>query len=332
MNKALVLTTISNDDNSILKKLSYISNLNKVKFIIIGDAKSPKRFNLKNSLYFNLTSQKKINPKISNLIPLNNYARKNLGYLYAIKSGSDYIYETDDDNIPNKNFFSDFKISSYANYSNKIGLINVYNFFLEKKKIWPRGFPLQNINCSEINRTSYKKFSNIYIKQNLVDGNPDVDAIYRLTCKLPIYFKNKKDFIIKKNQWCPFNSQNTIWRKESFPLLYLPFSCSFRMTDIWRSFVAIKIFHSLNWNIVFGKSTALQVRNHHNLINDFSSEVSGYINNLDIINEFNKLKINCSSKKDIPKSMINCYSVLLNMRLIDRYEIKCLKLWLKNFI
>ena len=39
MNKALVVTTISNDKNYILKKLSFISNFNKIKFIIIGDAK-----------------------------------------------------------------------------------------------------------------------------------------------------------------------------------------------------------------------------------------------------------------------------------------------------
>jgi hypothetical protein len=38
--------------------------------------------------------------------------------------------------------------------------------------------------------------------------------------------------------WVRFNSQNTVFFLDAFPLLYLPGHVSFRMTDIWRSFVA----------------------------------------------------------------------------------------------
>ena len=37
------------------------------------------------------------------------------------------------------------------------------------------------------------------------------------------------------------NSQNTLWFKKIFPLMYLPVTCSMRCTDIWRSLIALRI-------------------------------------------------------------------------------------------
>jgi hypothetical protein len=75
----------------------------------------------------------------------------------------------------------------------------------------------------------------------LADENPDVDAIYRLTLPLPIIFNKANNVALGNNSFCPFYSQNRTWFKEAFPLLYLSSHCSFRMTDIWRSFVAQRI-------------------------------------------------------------------------------------------
>src|SRR5438270_335676 len=73
------------------------------------------------------------------------------------------------------------------------------------------------------------------IQQGLADENPDVDAIYRLAFPLPLTFRTDRRIALGGSAWCPFNSQNTTWTREAFPLLYLPSYCSFRMTDIWRS-------------------------------------------------------------------------------------------------
>ena len=53
--------------------------------------------------------------------------------------------------------------------------------------------------------------------------------------KINIKFKNNF-FVSLEKAYSPFNSQNTIWFKEIFPLLYLPVSCSMRATDIIRGF------------------------------------------------------------------------------------------------
>ena len=61
------------------------------------------------------------------------------------------------------------------------------------------------------------------IWQGLADRNPDIDAIYRLTQPLPVHFdKTKLRIALAEGSICPFNSQNTTWFREAFPLMYLP--------------------------------------------------------------------------------------------------------------
>ena len=74
---------------------------------------------------------------------------------------------------------------------------------------------------------------------------------------------------LNKNSLCPFNSQNTIWFQEAFPLLYLPTYCTMRSTDIWRSIIAQTITNKFGWKILFSSATVFQKRNLHDLNNDF---------------------------------------------------------------
>src|SRR6185369_7426051 len=118
--------------------------------------------------------------------------------------------------------------------------------------IWPRGFSLNKIKdkpaaITEKNNTDFF----CPVQQGLADENPDVDAMYRLIMELPVHFKKRTPVILGLNSICPFNSQNTTWFKQAFPLLYLPSYCSFRMTDIWRSFIAQRICAANGWYILF---------------------------------------------------------------------------------
>ena len=104
--KALVITTIASSKHPILKKFARISLKENIDFIVIGDKKSPSKFSLKGADYFSLQKQKSLKFKLSKILPINHYSRKNLGYLLAIQKNPETIIETDDDNIPLKNFFS----------------------------------------------------------------------------------------------------------------------------------------------------------------------------------------------------------------------------------
>ena len=202
--------------------------------------------------------------------------------------------------------------------------MNVYKFFT-KKNIWPRGYPLEALKEP---LPSKKKISKVVcpIQQGLADQNPDVDAIYRLTSELPIIFKKSKNISLGIGSVCPFNSQNTTWFRLAYPLMYLPSYCSFRMTDIWRSFIAQRIAWTCSWSILFHNSTVIQKRNAHNLMRDFQDELIGYENNLKIMNNLVKLKLK-PGEKNIRYNMFLCYKELVNLNLIDKKEIQLLKAW-----
>ena len=92
-------------------------------------------------------------------------------------------------------------------------------------------------------RLDQEKVKNLtFLQQGVCEGNPDVDAIYRLTNK-KINIKFKDGVKINTNKsLVTTNSQNTIWFKEVFPLMYLPVTCTMRCTDIWRGLVTQKFF------------------------------------------------------------------------------------------
>jgi len=92
----------------------------------------------------------------------------------------------------------------------KGGWENVYTHFADSR-IWPRGFPLEYINDSLRSKTPLSEKSNFDcpIQQYLADGNPDVDAIYRLTIEADIKFRPNA-IVLSDGTFCPFNSQNTI--------------------------------------------------------------------------------------------------------------------------
>lgn len=322
---SLVITTIASSKHPILKKFAKIALKENINFVIIGDKKSPSKFSLKGANYFSLQKQRSLKFKLSKILPINHYSRKNLGYLIAMLKNPEIIVETDDDNIPLKKFFSKNSLKKQKTFVSKnAGWVNVYRFFT-KQYIWPRGFALEELQAPLTKKFKLLKVVSP-IQQGLADKNPDVDAIYRLTCKLPITFNSSKNISLGSGSICPFNSQNTKWLREAYPLMYLPSYCSFRMTDIWRSFIAQRVAWTCGWSVLFHSSTVVQERNEHNLMKDFKDEISGYENNFMIMKNLIKLKLKPGTK-NIKNNMILCYKEFINMKLIDKKEMKLLNAW-----
>ena len=110
--------------------------------------------------------------------------------------------------------------------------------------------PLNKIENSPTFKNK-KVRKNFYLKQGVCEGNPDVDAIYRIINKnIDIKFKNEYVFSLGK-AFSPINSQNTIWSKILFPLMYLPVTCTMRATDIWRGLIALNIISNDNLSVLF---------------------------------------------------------------------------------
>jgi hypothetical protein len=167
------------------------------------------------------------------------------------------------------------------------------------------------------------------IQQGLADENPDVDAVYRLTLPLPQTFTKKRRVALTNGSWCPFNSQNTTWWPDAFQLLYLPSYCSFRMTDIWRSFIAQRIVWLNDWAILFHEPTMRQERNVHNLLRDFNDEIPGYLHNNELCEAVESLPLESGLEK-IGDNLKICYEKLVSMSLIGREELQLLDAWLED--
>lgn len=323
----LVITSIANDENPVLRKLADESKARKIPFIVMGDTKSPDVFNLEGCDFYSIARQNDLRFELAGLLPTKHYARKNLGYLVALAQGADVIVETDDDNLPLPEFWNKRSRTVSAHLITRKEWINVYKYFTEAH-IWPRGFALENI--PDILPALEPAISvNCPIQQGLADGNPDVDAIYRLILPLPVKFNRSESIALGEGSVCPFNSQNTTWFKETFALLYLPSYCSFRMTDIWRSFVAQRIAWTCGWKVLFHQSTVSQERNDHNLMNDFSDEIPGYINNAKIYSSLRNLSLK-GGYENIPDNMKICYEELIRLGYIDQKEISLLNAWLND--
>jgi len=326
-NTFLIITSIANQEHPVLKQFAEETSKHSIPFIVIGDTKSPKEFDLVGCDFYSIERQQTLKFQLAKTLPVKHYARKNLGYLIAISKGAEIIIETDDDNLPLGDFWEDRNKQVSAHLLNNKGWVNVYKYFTEAH-IWPRGFALENIQ-DELPTLEHQSIIDCPIQQGLADENPDVDAIYRLTLPLPIVFNKANGIALGNNSFCPFNSQNTTWFKEAFPLLYLPSHCNFRMTDIWRSFVAQRIAWTCGWSILFHQSTVWQERNDHNLMSDFRDEISGYNNNAQIIKSLKELDLK-DGTENIPDNMILCYKKLIELELVRENEIDLLSSWLQD--
>lgn len=326
-NTFLIITSIANQEHPVLNQFAKETLKRDIPFIVIGDTKSPKEFEIEGCDFYSVERQEALDFELVKELPLKHYARKNLGYLIAIKKGAEIIIETDDDNLPLEDFWNDRIREVNAHLLTDKSWVNVYKYFTDVQ-IWPRGFALENLQ-EALPSLENQVVINSPIQQGLADENPDVDAIYRLTLPLPITFNKANSVALGDNSICPFNSQNTTWFKEAFPLLYLPSYCSFRMTDIWRSFVAQRISWTCGWPILFHQSTVWQERNEHNLMNDFNDEISGYSNNLLIMKSLNELDLK-EGVDNIGNNMILCYQKLIDLNLVGKQEMGLLSSWLKG--
>ncbi|MBN2180462.1 MAG: DUF288 domain-containing protein [Sedimentisphaerales bacterium] len=322
---AVVITSVS-APNRAMTEIAEGCKQKGYRFIVIGDESSPSDFYIDGCDFYNLEDQIKTGFEFAQMCPRKHYARKNIGYLIAIKNGASIIVETDDDNIPYDTFWRQRRRNLRVKTVEKPGWVNIYRYFTDAN-IWPRGIPLEEINNEPISLESLNvRDMDCPIQQGLADENPDVDAIYRLILPLPQSFFKDRYVAISKETWCPFNSQNTTWWRDAFALLYLPSYCSFRMTDIWRGFVAQRIAKVNGWGILFHEPSVWQQRNEHNLMRDFRDEIPGYLNNAEICREFERLDLEPGADK-IAANLRLCYEILVAKDRVDRRELELLDMW-----
>lgn len=301
MNKYIVTTTI-NSPTVATNKFAQIAVRHNWMFIIVGDLKTPHEEYEKlvnkyypNVIYLNPETQENLYKQLSDALGWKTIERRNIGFLYAYENGADIIATVDDDNIP----YDDWGKDLYINQEIDVDIWESQNGYFDplsvtnNKDLWHRGYPIEHVFSK--NNVIYKGKSKrkVLVQADLWDGDPDIDAICRLSKKPIVKFENIKPY--GSFQYSPFNSQNTFISREVIPYyMMLPFIG--RMDDIWISYIINKLFPN---SIIYNRASVYQDRNIQDLIKNLENEIIGYKHTLDLI----------EGRFSLPEKTLECYNL-----------------------
>lgn len=324
---SIVITTIQAPTASVQSLVAKAVDQD-CRLIVIGDRKTPAALWPEGVEFVGIEAQAALGFSLAERLPENHYARKNLGYLIAMSQQAACIYDTDDDNAPLPGW-QPRPARASARPCRERGWVNAYSWFSDAH-IWPRGLPLENARrggqAAELGELMEVDAP---IQQGLANGSPDVDAVWRLLMDQEITFAQGDSVSLPAGTWCPFNSQSTWWFPKAYPLLYLPSFVSFRMTDIWRSFIAQRCLWALGYGIVFHGAEVFQDRNPHSLLRDFEQEIPGYLGNdrIRCILEDQQL---APGQEQVAHNLHRCYEALVSSGLVDAREMPLVSAWLDD--
>ena len=300
------------------------------------------------------TNMEHIKPFVDAL-PWNHFGRKNIGYLYAIMHGAKVIYDFDDDNLlkfwipgaaPPGAPSLDAAIPDNEEQSIDVSEPKDHNWptynpypILGAPTLpsWPRGLPLDDIkvpNCSNTSlHTRTLKAKSIGVLQSLAEYQPDVDAIFRLTMPIPFFFNKPEDnkhLMIPKGTLTPYNAQATLHFYAGFFGLFLPIAVTGRVTDIWRSFFAQRLFWDVGVQIGFiARPLVVQDRNIHSNIGDLTSEWDIYTKSKPLMTFLESWR---GKGRTIVERTEELWVALYEREYIEYEDVMMIQLWLQALL
>ena len=292
MKKFIVITTIQEPT----KATKLFSEVPGWELVVVGDTKTPhEMYEELNCTYLRPEHQEEISKELSDSIGWRCIQRRNMGYAYAYINGADVLATVDDDNIP----YDDWGQEIFVGEEIEVDLWESDNGYFDplsvtnRPDLWHRGYPMQHIPSKNNVHYMGKSKRKVMIQADLWDGDPDIDAMCRLT-KMPCV-KYDIDGPYASNQVGPFNSQNTFLHRDVLPY-YMVLPHAGRMDDIWASYMVQKQFPN---SVVYNRATVYQDRNEQDLVTNLEKEVIGYRNTLDFIEGRYQLEEDVQKSYDI---------------------------------
>jgi len=301
--KKFIVTTTINEPTEATIKFAEISQKDNWTFIIVGDTKTPheKYYELEkkysNVKYFSPEEQETKYKEISDILGWKTIQRRNLGFIEAYIMGADILATVDDDNIPYDNWGFNYvgKEIEVDLYEPELNVFDPLSI-TKDNYIWHRGYPIEYLQ--KRHRVEYKGKTKrkVLIQADLWDGDPDIDAMARLSFKPIVKYSDIKSPYCS-NKISPFNSQNTFLSREVIPYYaVLPFVG--RMDDIWGGYIVQHYFPN---SVIYAPASVYQNRNIQDLITNLEKEIIGYRNTLNLINNL------LNFEKEIPKETLHFY-------------------------
>ena len=116
-----------------------------------------------------------------------------------------------------------------------------------------------------------KTLRKVLVQADLWDGDPDIDAMARLSQKPCVKFDEITGPYCS-NKISPFNSQNTFLHRDVLPF-YAVLPHIGRMDDIWGSYILQYLIPNC---VVYNKASVYQDRNVQDLVTNLENEIIGY--------------------------------------------------------
>ena len=221
------------------------------------------------------------------IVPYDSDNRRNVGYLMALESATDFLLSIDDDNycIDSHDFFQEHAIvtAKASQFEIAISATNFLNIcemldWASASRPYPRGFPYYARHKSEAWQIK-KDTAEVHVNAGLWLIDPDVDAITWLVSAPKVKKFGGRSLVLGKSSWAPVNTQNTAVRRDVIPSYYFirmgyPISGTTidRYGDIFSGYFAQACVKHLGGAVRFGTPLVDHKRNSHNYIKDAGRE------------------------------------------------------------
>jgi hypothetical protein len=141
---------------------------------------------------------------------------------------------------------------------------------------WPRGYPLEAIGEPHAGAVRERLLRPL-VQQGLANGDPDMDAVFRLTRKpaatrIDFSFTPAPPIALPMGAFGPYNAQNTVFLYDALWATPLPQTVEFRVCDIWRAYYTQRLLWGVGGQLAFVAPYVYQLRNSHSYLDDYVSE------------------------------------------------------------
>lgn len=337
-----VMTTINNVTESVAHTCDHLRDWC---IAVVADRKTPREYTYDGAchmIYIDVNMQKDWSRTCGFVgdLPWNHFSRKNIGYLFAIVNGAQRVWDFDDDNEltgphPVTLGAGNSVVDAWSLPKHRSDVINPYPLLGASAFSWPRGFPLSRIkdNATTPSRADVLEGQwdarRIAIVQALAQGDPDVDAVYRLTRPIPFSFEHDVGTLLEvpRGTLVPLNAQATLLRFRSVLWsLLLPRTVHGRVSDIWRAYIMQRLMADYGMGIAFSGAWVVQHRNPHSYIADFDSELPLYLQTDALVRVLTEWR---NTGQSLPESAVQLYVELYERGFLEIDDVSMMQVWLE---